>query len=101
MRFEVYPKGSSNAVDGYMSIFFCLALGPHDDALEWPFENRTIKMSVVDQQSNILRQMNENKNYLTASDLDQWRRPVSVRKYIKCYVMYSFFLQEMDKLMTG
>jgi len=79
---EVYPKGSSNSADGYMSIFFCLAPGPHDDALEWPFANRTIKLSVVDQQSNILGQMNENKNYLTASDMDQWRRPVSVRKQI-------------------
>jgi len=78
-----------------MSIFFCLAPGPHDDALEWPFVNRTIKLSVVDQQSNVLRQMNENDIFLTASDMEEWRRPVSVRLHKRFSVMFSFFARNV------
>jgi len=65
-----------------MSMFICLARGPHDAALDWPFVNRTIKLSVVDQQANALHKMNEYRYFMT-TNTNYWERPVSVWKYRK------------------
>jgi len=73
-----YPKGRSTSEEGYISMFFALARGENDDSLAWPFYDRVIKMSVVDQGEEKLTSMNQFSQFITSdSRPDYWSQPDS------------------------
>lgn len=68
----VYPKGTQEAIDGgyedYMSLYFQLCAGSHDDELEWPFDQQFIRLSINDQGPNPNTRINALKNFLSSKD---------------------------------
>ncbi|XP_078488569.1 meprin A subunit alpha-like [Ciona intestinalis] len=66
----LFPQGSTNANDGYISAFFAVAQGVNDDNLQWPFYNQVVKIGVVDQGPDALTRMNQFFTLLTNSDGD-------------------------------
>ena len=58
-----------------MSLFFGLTAGENDDELQWPFNNRVVRLQVEDQDPEVQIQMSEYSQYITSSD-DFWDQPV-------------------------
>jgi len=67
-----------------MTTYLCLARGPNDAALEWPFINRTMKVSIVEQQANAMDALNAIM-FVEAAEysVSKWKRPFRVWKYRK------------------
>nr|XP_039262010.1 meprin A subunit alpha-like [Styela clava] len=60
----VYVKGSNLVEKDKITVFFKLAPSPSDDQLEWPYKNRYVRLSVIDQQSNPLRAQDQTRAFI-------------------------------------
>ena len=58
-------------------MYFALAKGENDDSLTWPYSDRVIKISVIDQGPEKVRSMSQFSQYIT-TDEDIWDQPTSV-----------------------
>ena len=52
-------------------------MGENDDQLQWPMENRFIRLAVVDQDSDAVTRMSQSNNFVS-SDSSTWQQPTSV-----------------------
>ena len=73
---QMYPHGSTNAGDGYFSVYFTLVAGPNDDNLQWPFHNFVVRFSFVDQASDALTRMDHHSSFMSSSaGGSAWEKP--------------------------
>jgi len=75
-RLFFYPNGRDTNHKGYLSMYFALAKGENDDSLTWPYSDRVIKISVIDQGPEKVRSMSQFSQYIT-TDEDIWDQPTS------------------------
>jgi len=52
-------------------------MGENDDQLQWPFDNRFIRLAVVDQDADVVARMSQSNNFMS-SDSSTWQKPTSV-----------------------
>ncbi|CAK8685516.1 unnamed protein product [Clavelina lepadiformis] len=76
---KVYPVGSSKSKEGYMAMYYYVAIGKSDDSLNWPFDKRVIKLKVVDQGPDPLTRMSQYSNFETSATSSAWEKPTSSR----------------------
>uniref|UniRef100_UPI003AABE8F2 meprin A subunit beta-like n=1 Tax=Centroberyx gerrardi TaxID=166262 RepID=UPI003AABE8F2 len=60
----VYLNGLSDR-PGYMAVYFYLTSGPNDDKLKWPCPWQQVTMALMDQQSDIRKQMSMHRMVTT------------------------------------
>ena len=57
-----------------MGLFFGLTAGENDDELQWPYDNRVVRLQVEDQDPDVLLRMSEFSQFITSDD-DFWGQP--------------------------
>ena len=76
--FQVYPVGTGTSSTDYISLYYAVAMGDNDDELQWPFSNRFIRLSVVDQDTDTVARMSQSNNFVSNSDSSAWQKPTTV-----------------------
>lgn len=63
-------------------MYFAQVTGENDASLTWPYSDRVIKISLIDQGPEKVRSMSQFSQYIT-TDEDIWDKPTSVSTYFK------------------
>jgi len=74
-RLKIYPSGHPSGAEGYMGLFFGLSAGENDDELQWPFDNRVVRLQVEDQDPDVLMRMSQYSQLFTSPGNDAWDQP--------------------------
>lgn len=64
---KVFPAGASSSVNGYVGLFFGLTQGDNDSSITWPFSNRFIQLTILDQSGDPLYALSKHGSFLTDS----------------------------------
>ena len=81
---QIYPSGHPNGAEGYMGLFFGLSAGENDDELQWPFDNRVVRMQVEDQDPDVLLRMSQYSQLFTTPGNDAWDQPEPDSVSVNC-----------------
>jgi len=75
-RVFFYPNGKDEEYKDYLAMYFAQVTGENDESLTWPYSDRVIKISLIDQGPEKVRSMSQFSQYIT-TDEDIWDKPTS------------------------
>lgn len=74
MKLAMYPNGTKEAKNAYISLYIALMKGKYDPILLWPFLHK-VTLSVLDQNPNVLQRRNFVKSFVPEASWKSMKRP--------------------------
>lgn len=74
VKLAMYPNGTKEAKNAYISLYIALMKGKYDPILPWPFLNK-VTLSVLDQNPNVMQRHNFVKSFVPEASWKSMKRP--------------------------
>lgn len=76
MKMAMYPNGTKEARNAYVSLYIALMKGRYDAILPWPFRYK-VTLTVIDQNPDLLQRHNFVKSFIPEPSWKSMQRPTS------------------------